>query len=75
MKSHSDLGPAVIAYGEGVPRPDSDPKLWEGSFSMGSGAEGQGNCIARFIVTVMGSDEADKPVLTAGLELHYELFR
>lgn len=75
MKTRSDPGFAVIAWGEGVPRPDFDSELWEGSFSMGKQKREKRQLYSLLILTIMGSDEADKPVLTAGLELPYELFR
>lgn len=75
MKTRSDLGFAVIACGERVPRPDFDSELWVGSFSMGKQKRDKRQLYSLLILTIMRSDEADKPVLTAGLELHYELFR
>lgn len=63
-----------MAWGEGVPRPDFDSELWEGSFSMGKQKREKRQLYSLLILTLMGSDEADMPVLTAGLELHYELF-
>lgn len=52
-----------------------------GHLAQGRRRDGKGNFIALFIMSVTGSDEADKPVLTAavkrkaGLKLQHELFR